>query len=971
MRSTCLSVLLGGVAAAAFATQVVAAERAFDIPRQPAPSALRAFGLQSGTAIVFRVSNVGRYTLPGVSGTMEPEVALQRLLEGTPLTFVRTGSGFAVVAARGTSEPASQTAAAASAALGPVERADSPAAPAAAPGATPAVETLVVTGSSIRGVAPVGAAIIGLSRDAIDATSPANAKELLSQLPQLGNFGANAEQSTPNRYRTAGFQPNIHNLGIFATLTLFNGHRMAPMGGEAVFPDPSIIPVIAVQRVEVNTDGASSIYGSDAVAGVVNFIYRRDVEGLEMAATYGANDTRYRKRNLGLIAGHLWQGGSVVAAYEFSDNRSALTTEIPFLALGGDQRSRGGRDLRSNNCLQPNVTVGEAVYAFPAWTPGRNVCGLLNAQTIIPDGTRRSALITLRQRLSENLEFWSEINWSRYETVRLGGRQVLNLTVPSSNPFFRLPPGVTASSVLVTRSGLGLFPGVVGLQSSEVAGVTLGGDIDLGGRWRGDLLLHLSKTQDFNSDPELDLVAAQRLANGTTPATALNPFGQAADNAPGVLSQINNNYSQINDTSQRLAQFQFKADGPLAALPGGDVRAAVGFDFRLERALQRQTAGSPGPSLLVVRDDDISRTVLAAFGELNVPIFGAGNARPGFRRLTLSVSGRYDDYGVLGGVFNPKYGGLWEPFDGIALHAAYGTSFAAPNIGLTTSTFTVPRPNTSLNLTDVLTRVYLGTVNLLNPGGGNPALTPEEATTKALGLDYAPTRVPELRLSANYYDVEYRNTVYTPTMTDILTDPQFAHLRIIHPTQAQIDDVLARMPPQQPITTGFDAIIYLNAQNIGMRQIAGVDLVGSYRLTTDLGVFDLTVNGNRQTRYRQRVSPAGDFTSRLGTFDAPRWKIRYGATWARGPYSAAVFANHVSGFVNGTVTPSQTVASRTTIDLALGYRLDRFVEGAVMQLRAVNLLNAEPPFYDSAAGYLAALASPFGRQLEATLRLKF
>lgn len=466
-------------------------------------------------------------------------------------------------------------------------------------------------------------------------------------------------------------------------------------------------------------------------------------------------------------------------------------------------------------------------------------------------------------------------------------------------------------------------------------------------------------------------MAAQRLANGTTPATALNPFGGAADNDPAVLAQIDNNYSQVNDTSQRVSQLQFKADGPLLDLPGGQVRAAVGVDFRLERALQRQTAGSPGPNLLVVRDDDISRTVLAAFGEVNLPLFGPRNARPGLRRLTLSLSGRYDDYETFGGVFNPKYGAMWEPLEGVSLHGAYGTSFAAPNIGLTTSTFTVPRPNSSLNLTDALTGVYLGTVNVLNPGGGNPDLTPEEATTKAFGLDYVPPGLTGLRLSANYYDVEYRNTVYTPTNTDILTDPQFAHLRIIHPSQAQIDDVLARMPPQQPITTGFDAIIYLNAQNIGMRQIAGIDFVGSYRLATTVGDFDLGVNANRQTRYRQQVSPQAGFASRLGASDAPRWKIRYALGWVRGSYSAAAFVNYTSGFSNVTVTPSQAVASRTTVDLSLGYQLDHFVEGAVLQLRAVNLLNTEPPFYDSAAGYFAALASPFGRQLEATLRLSF
>ena len=105
------------------------------------------------------------------------------------------------------------------------------AAPAAAAAETnadgEAVAEIVVTGSSIRGVAPTGSALLSVTRDIITATAPANTKEMLSAMPQLGNFGANAEQSTANRFRTAGFNPNIHNLGIYATLTLLNGHRIA------------------------------------------------------------------------------------------------------------------------------------------------------------------------------------------------------------------------------------------------------------------------------------------------------------------------------------------------------------------------------------------------------------------------------------------------------------------------------------------------------------------------------------------------------------------------------------------------------------------------------------------------------------------------------------------------------------------------------------------------------------------------
>jgi iron complex outermembrane receptor protein len=830
---------------------------------------------------------------------------------------------------------------------------------------------VVVTGSSIRGVAPTGSNLISLGRDTIQAAAPANTKEMLSAIPQLGNFGANAEQSTPSRFRTSGFQPNIHNLGTFATLTLFNGHRFAPVGGEAVFPDPSIIPTIAVQRVEVIADGASSVYGSDAVAGVVNFIYRRNVQGIEAQATYGFNETRYEKRNAAIIGGHSWGSGSVMAAYEYSDNKSPFNTEIATLALGGDQRSRGGRDLRANTCLDPNVTVGGRVYAAPALTLGRNLCGVLNQQQVIPDGRRHAVLVTARQNLGETVELWTELNYSHYRTERTMGRQALNLTIPNTNPYFRLPPGVTATSIAVTRSGLGLFPGAVSDQTSEVFGVTAGADVRLGGDWVGNVVAHVSKTLDYNKDPELDLLAAQRLANGTTRATALNPFGQAADNDPAVLAQIDNDYAQINDTSQRLRELQVKADGPIVGIGGGQIRASVGLAARSEQAVQLQTAGSPTATLLTVRDDDVSRTIFSAFSELNVPLFSTLNGRPGLQSLVLSLAGRYDYYDNLGGTFNPKYGIVWSPIRGVSLHGSYGTSFAAPNIGLTTSTFTVPRPNSSLNLTDVTTGTFLGIINALNPGGGNPDLTPEEATTWSAGVDFAPMFAPRLRLSGTYYNVQYRNTVNSITSAQVLTIPDFRDFRILNPTAQQVAEILARFPPQAPVTTTFDAIIYLNAQNIGERRISGIDLEAAYSLDTGIGHFDLGVNANRQLTYKQRVVASAPFLSRLGTFDAVKWKGRLSAGWNLGPVSAIAFVNYIDSFINTTITPNQKVKSFTTVDLSLGYQLDALVQGAAIQLRAANLFDQNPPFYDNGNGYFPALASPFGRTLEATLRFKF
>ncbi|WP_336963108.1 TonB-dependent receptor domain-containing protein [Sphingobium aquiterrae] len=836
------------------------------------------------------------------------------------------------------------------------------------------VQDIIVTGSSIRGVAPTGSQLIGVSQAQIADTAPANTKELLAAIPALGNFGANAEQSTSNRFRTAGYQPNIHNVGIYATLTLFNGHRFAPVGGEAVFPDPSIIPVIAVQRVEVVADGGSAIYGSDAVAGVVNFIYRRNVEGIEGSVTYGFNDTRYRKYDAALIAGHSWGTGNVMLAYEYSQNRSPLTTDIDFLALGGDQTSRGGRDLRSSNCLQPNVTVNNRTYAYPGYTVGRNTCGLLDAGSIIPDGHRHAALLTARQELGDNVELWTEINYSNYKTRSFGGQTSLALIIPNTNPYFQLPPGEVADSILIRRSALGLFPSRFSIQSSKAWGVTAGADVDLGGDWRGTAMVHVSKTNDFNSDPELDLVNAEAAANGTTLATALNPFGQAADNNPAVLASIDDNYRRDNRTSQRLRELQFKADGPLFDIGGGTVRAAVGVDFREEEAVQLQTSGTALRRIITVRDDDIDRTVMAGYGELNIPLVGTTNEMPWLHQVTLSLAGRVDYYRQYGAQFNPKYGIVIAPFAGYSLHASYGTSFVAPNLGLLSSKFGyVGSRDQTTPYTDWETGQPLQIpYNIYNSGGGNPDLQPESAKTYSFGVDLAPPQIRGLRFSASYYHVTYENTIYKATLTDAITNPAFAAYRVINPTPAQIAAEMAAVPPEMEVQSyiTWDVIFRSYAINLGVRKFAGIDFDGGYDFSTGIGDFNFAWNANLKLTDKQQVLPSAPFNDRLGTDQAPRWKGRLALTWALDPVTINLAANYVDSFRYNNGSMFKKADSWTTFDLVGRLSLDNLHKGLSLQGRVVNLFDKDPPFVDNANGYLPALASPFGRQFELTLRAK-
>ncbi len=201
-------------------------------------------------------------------------------------------------------------------------------------------ESITVTGTTIRGQQPVGANVISVDRAAIEATGAQTTAQLLVTIPQLDNFGS-AAQGGQNSFDGSGTQaPTIHSLGSSAsnaTLILIDGHRIPLTGVNHNLIDPSIIPTSAIANVEVLPDGASAIYGSDAVAGVINFHTRRDYSGWETSAQYGIAD-HYNTFNFSQLFGHSWDGGGLVAAYNYSSRSALMNRDRSFITARQDLR---------------------------------------------------------------------------------------------------------------------------------------------------------------------------------------------------------------------------------------------------------------------------------------------------------------------------------------------------------------------------------------------------------------------------------------------------------------------------------------------------------------------------------------------------------------------------------------------------------------------------------------------------------
>ena len=313
---------------------------AFEIKPGELGDALRQFSAQSGTPILFSEADVAGRMTPAVQGEYTSAAALARLLEGTGLEQVEA-PGKAILVRRKNAEPASSSkparravaddAAAETVATLPPEP-DTP--------DTLRIDSVTVTGTSLRGIAPESSPLQMFTRDDLLESGVTSTEQFIRTLPQ--NFGGGSTEFTPvgvpgdessSYNNTFATGPNLRGLGSGATLTLLNGRRLAPTSRIGDFVDLSMIPISALERIDVLSDGASSIYGGDAVAGVMNFVLRDDFEGAETALRYGSvTSGDMEEYRFSQTLGTAWTSGNLLATYEYSGRENLTLADRPGIA---------------------------------------------------------------------------------------------------------------------------------------------------------------------------------------------------------------------------------------------------------------------------------------------------------------------------------------------------------------------------------------------------------------------------------------------------------------------------------------------------------------------------------------------------------------------------------------------------------------------------------------------------------------
>lgn len=601
------------------------------------------------------------------------------------------------------------------------------------PVAEEAGDTIVVTGTSIKGVvAPIGSSLVSVGEVDLEKTAAINLSTLVNTIPSLSTNGSLAQGENLWSF----YSPQIHQLGGSSsntTLVVIDGMRMPGGGAQFAQTDPNVIPTSAMAGIDVLADGASSVYGSDAVAGVVNFRTKRTFEGTQIASSYGFAD-EYDTWDINGIWGNKWETGGVYIAAQYS-HASSLDVADRDWASRGDYRPYGGSNTQQFNCEPATIRVtavsaggtlpaSNQVYLSPgATTTVANEapnapCNNSVYDTMIPSQYRLNGMIKVVNDFSEKLSMTASLLYNRNQTDqnstpgRLNNATVFG-TGAQANPFFTAPAGTPeATTEVINWIALredGKHGHIESQQDVVYGNVVF--DYQLNDQWSMSFadsfgwnrssrdgfnefcgacaMLGLNGTTQSGGSTTASSVPGQNVVVLQLPLTTSNALdvwraGSANRTDPLVWDRLYTSNSQ-NNNYNTMNQARLVLNGELFDMPAGPFRLAVGAEHMLlDQQFKLSGGNNTGPTTTGsgYRVYNFDRDVVSAFAEVAIPITSEDMEIPLMRKVDLSLAARYDDFSDVGDTTNPKYGINWELMQGLRLRANYAESFVAPPIAV-------------------------------------------------------------------------------------------------------------------------------------------------------------------------------------------------------------------------------------------------------------------------------------------------
>lgn len=744
------------------------------------------------------------------------------------------------------------------------------------------LEAYEVTGSRIRlsaGEAPA-IPVFELSRIQLEEIGVNRLADIRQAIPQLApaiGFNDNLLNGGPSRGQMASTSFNLRGLGGNATLVLVDGKRVPHSGQEAPGgaggrEDFNVdgIPVNAIERVEILPQGASAIYGSEAMAGVVNIVLKRNYNGAQLSVNYDNTfdsdvgdlsvtlTAGFRRKKLSTFLTVNWEKQNGMRGIDrwfnakdssfYGASASYLNSQV---AGGPGALSSTSSPLNANQANLPGLTTN--IVAIPAGSRGTGLTPAVHAaagapsapfdpapfQPIIDEAHRRSLVFKADYDLAAGVQAYLQARYSKFLNDYTAGPTTLSLSLPVGalgNPF---PSAVFLRKVFWDlpryqmesyQENSGLVLGLRGRVLAERTGFLRDWRYDLGANYSRNVIDDLIKVNTFNT---AKLTAALNDPNpANRPVLAYDSTVAGTNpNAAGLLESFLVPPAPHHHDTTDVDQYTFQADGTLASGWAGDVKAAFGGEASQEKV---RFYRDPGDSALgYTLTKPFSRRVKAAFAEITVPLLSARQQLPLVHRLETGAAVRTEEFSDVGSHRTPRYHALFQPVRGLTFRASRAEGFKVARLydlraPIFTSTSTLTAAS---NVRDTLRggELVLGTVTSVS--GGNPTLQPETSVSRNGGVvvDVPGRWFQGLSLSADTWELHYSNKVGGPSR-QVLID--FFPERVTRTPRAASDPA-----GYAGVITGFDT----SNINLARYDARGVDYSASYQRATPVG--RLTVSG--------------------------------------------------------------------------------------------------------------------------------
>ena len=944
-----------------------------DIKAQKAGSALITLAKSSGVQIALSQESGEKFEVEGLKGEYRFEDALAALLTNTGLAYEFASENLVVVREEEEiSEPETADEAHVEDGAGLIER---------------PVDTMIVTGTRLlHGDAT--ARIATITADDIAKRGVSSVEDAIRGIPQtFSTINNTTHMHWPHNgdilelgAMAVGISiANLRGFGSPNTLVLLNGRRIAGQAGEETFfVNLRHMPAGAVERIEVNLDGGSSVYGSDGIAGIINIITRQDFTGGKATIRNEQSSTGADQSQLSGYFGYNWESGGMLSANlsltesePYSSRKAGWYTRDWSFMFGGDRTYNFNVDSHGDPIKARSGRIGFTPWGsfdliLPEGHDGRNAqpenfrpATEADALEGLPPDSGgatldRSITLNIEHTFADRLRLWGEYYRTESQTeTRVSNFRQYAFPVPASNAFNNFGRTVYVAYCPHNEIDLGIIPPSEQSSSNASDRIMAGFEMDFGENLRlsVDWLNSNSKADSYQymmthlvggplADSAHETRAFELLAS-SDPDEAINLFGDGTGQNPAIAELFGPILSFSHGTE--ITKTDAYLRGRLFNLPGGAVSFVLGGETRLEDTANRDLAGD-GRNFNVVEVgiEQPYRKLNAYYGELSVPVFGPGNARTGFRSLVFIGSARRDDYTVEGAVGweanrvpildttniarnSLGFGFRWELTDTFSIRGTYDEGFRVPTVNQLFGGYAW-RGADSLAydpLIDEYVRVYV-------EAGSNPELKPEHSENLSGGFEWRPDFARGLSVALDYSLIDFRDRVVGSR-----------ELRWLLPAEVygNLPELFVRDP------TGRLLEKYITNVNLGRRQSTTWDLQISWQIDARrFGLFTPGVYYHFVDDMFDQAAPGSEKLRSIGTsHGVDKRRIKARLEWTRDPMTVNLFCEYAPAYLNNgnPRVGDQPVESRYTIDLSATYRRNN---GLLARAGGRNVLDADFPF---------------------------